>query len=89
MNKKGLFHGLLMMACCLIPILALAAFMPQLQNSASGFNWAWLFILACPLMHIFMMKGMMGHGKNHDHEESGKDIRTIEKLPDSNAEKQS
>jgi len=68
MNKKGLLHGLLMLACCLIPVLAVVAFLPQLKSSASGFNWTWLLFLACPLMHIFMMRGMHAKGEScHEH----------------------
>ncbi len=71
MRKKGIIHGLLMMACCIVPMLALLAFLPQIKNAASGFNWSWLMLLLCPLMHIFMMKGMLGkkescHGKDHE-----------------------
>jgi len=64
MNKKGLLHGLLMLACCLIPMLALFAFLPQIKSNTAGFNWSWLFFLACPLMHILMMRGMHGKGEN-------------------------
>jgi len=70
MNKKGFLHGLMMMACCIVPIIALLAFSPLLRGNGSGFNWSWLFILLCPLMHIFMMKGMMGNkGSCHGNEE--------------------
>lgn len=64
MGKKGFLHGLLMMAC-IVPMLALVAFLPQIKNAtSSGFNWSWLFLLACPLIHILIMKGM------HSNEES-------------------
>lgn len=58
MNKK---HPLIMLACCLIPLAALAAIfvfkMPA--NSVIFFG----LILLCPALHLLMMKGMM----NHDH----------------------
>lgn len=75
MKKKGFLQVLLMMACCIIPLLALVAFLPQIKNAASGFNWSWLFILACPLMHIFMMKGM--HGKGESCHDKGKENKQI------------
>lgn len=73
MKKKGLSHGLLMLVCCLVPMVALVAFLPQIRNSTSGFNWSWLIFLLCPLMHIFMMKGMHGDEKScHDNEKEDK-----------------
>lgn len=30
----------------------------------------WLLLLICPLMMIFMMKGMGGHGGGHKHQDS-------------------
>lgn len=78
MKKKGFLSGLLMMACCIVPMLALVAFLPQIKSAASGsgFNWSWLFLLACPLMHIFMMKGMHGNGEScHGKENEKKQIK--------------
>lgn len=54
----------MMMVCCLVPMLALVAFWPQIRGAAPGFNCSWLFLLACPLMHILMMKGMHGKGES-------------------------
>lgn len=58
MTKKHMF---LMLACCLIPLTALAAIsvfnLPI--NSVLYFG----VILLCPLLHFVMMRGMMGH--NH------------------------
>lgn len=84
MNKKGFLHGLLMMACCIVPMLLLVAFLPQLKtaaaNSTSGFNWTWLIILLCPLMHFFMMKGMHGKGEScHDKKEENTENAVIGK----------
>ena len=64
MNNKrhGGLHGLLMMLCCILPILALMFFLPQLKNNFAGSNLSWLFLLACPLMHILMMWGMKDKG---------------------------
>lgn len=84
MNKKGLLHGLLMMACCIFPMILLAAFLPQLKtaaaNSSSGLNWTWLILLLCPLMHILMMKGMHGMGEScHDNKKEGTKEKAIPK----------
>jgi hypothetical protein len=62
MNKK---HTLLMLACCLVPLLALGAIflfkLPVSQVLYFG------LILLCPLSHLLMMRGMM-HGEGHSHE---------------------
>lgn len=54
----GLKHMLMMFACCLAPIGAV------LLLKLSGYEGAasYLIFLVCPLMHLFMMKGM-GHKK--------------------------
>lgn len=76
MNKKGFLHGLLMMVCCLVPMLALLLFLPQIKGATSGFNWSWAFLLLCPLMHIFMMKGMHGKGDScHGNEKEAKETK--------------
>lgn len=64
MNSKT---GKIIMICVLI-FLAII-FLPKLFPNLSGNNFAWLIFLLCPLMHIFMMKGM--HNKKHDHNEHG------------------
>jgi len=67
-NKKhGRLHGWLMMLCCLAPLLALMFFAPQLKN-LGGANLSWLFLLACPIMHIGMMFFMRDKGGScHGH----------------------
>lgn len=30
-------------------------------------DWSWLLVLACPLMMVFMMFGMKGHGHGRGH----------------------
>jgi len=61
MSKK---HMLIMVACCLIPIAALAAitvFKIPVSTVVYG-----VILLVCPLSHLLMMKFMMG---GHDHQE--------------------
>jgi hypothetical protein len=60
-------HALLMLACCLIP-LALIVGLPATGLNLGGVA-PFLMLLLCPLMHIFMMRGMgHDHGK---HDEPG------------------
>lgn len=57
--NMGLKHMATMIACCVIPvavILAVLAFKVPL-----GTVGLFLLMLMCPLLHIVMMKGMMGH----------------------------
>lgn len=35
-------------------------------------EWSYLLLLICPLMMIFMMKGMGGHGHQHHDPDSAK-----------------
>ena len=42
------------------------------EHRAHLYGWLpFLFILACPLMHIFMHHGHGGHGDHSDHDASG------------------
>jgi hypothetical protein len=53
---NGLKHMLLMLVCCLAPLGALLLLNQNGYEGAAGY----LVFLLCPLMHLFMMKGM-GH----------------------------
>jgi hypothetical protein len=63
MSKK---HGLIMVACCVIAMGALAAVL--LFKVPVNNVFIVLMILICPLSH-FLMMGMMGHGE-HDHHQT-------------------
>lgn len=54
----GAKHMLLMILCCLTPI---GLFWVLNQTGYSG-NLSYLMLFLCPLMHLFMMRGMK-HGK--------------------------
>lgn len=60
MMKK---HLMIMLVCCLVPIVALGAIL-LFNLPVSSVIWIGL-ILICPLSHLFMMKFMMQD--NHDH----------------------
>lgn len=55
-------HGLLMVICCVAPMALVAAVL--LFNIPVGTVGFFAIMLACPLMHILMMRGM-GHGDQH------------------------
>lgn len=57
-----------MILCCVVPIVLAIGFLGLFKSSGS---LAWLFILLCPLMHIFMMKG---HKHNENHEKDNDDF---------------
>ncbi|HEY3290407.1 MAG TPA: DUF2933 domain-containing protein [Anaerolineae bacterium] len=62
MNKK---HALIMVACCLIPIVAFTL-ISVFKVPVSGLITIGL-ILLCPLSHLLMMKSMMpGHEGHHE-----------------------
>lgn len=75
-------HMVLMLLCCLIPI-ALFAGIRYFNIGTNGLGrYSGILFLLCPLMHIFMMKGMMGHGKDNCHGDKKQDDEI--KLEDSN-----
>ncbi|HMM21500.1 MAG TPA: DUF2933 domain-containing protein [Selenomonadales bacterium] len=53
-SGHGMKHGLMMVLCCLVP-LGLAF---GLKAMGYGTVASYLAFLMCPLMHIFMMRGM-------------------------------
>jgi hypothetical protein len=65
-DDKGILkHGLLMMLCCLLPVLIIGA-LPLIDIKGGAFTF--LIFLLCPLMHMGMMFMMRKHGdKNSCH----------------------
>ncbi len=61
-------HLLIMLLCCLIPLVAVAAVL--LFNVPFNTVLIGAMFLLCPLSHLLMMKFMMGdqhHGDEHQH----------------------
>lgn len=62
-QKRMSKHALIMILCCLIPLVILGVLW------ATGFSGNYLIlvvILLCPLLHVFMMRGMHKDA-GHDH----------------------
>ena len=55
----GLRHLAIMVACCVIPMAVLLAVF--VFNVPLGTLGLVAVLLMCPLLHIVMMRGMMGH----------------------------
>jgi len=66
MSKK---HVLIMLACCLIPLVALAAIF-VFKIPATSVIYVGILLL-CPALHLLMMRNMQGHhagqGAGTDH----------------------
>ena len=63
-EQKGMSkHTLIMVLCCLIPLAILGVLW---AIGISGSHLILGVILLCPLLHIFMMRGMHKSG-GHDH----------------------
>ena len=69
MSKK---HVLIMLACCLIPLAALAAIL-VFKIPVTGVIYFGI-ILLCPVLHLLMMRNMMGHDHT-GHSRTGRDLR--------------
>jgi len=71
-NHNGKKHGLLMLLCCLVPILAVVL-LPRLGLNLGpiGKLAPYAMFLLCPLMHIGMMIGMSKGNKKEDCHKSG------------------
>jgi len=62
LNKLFKNHTLLMVICCLLPVVALGIF---LAFGFTGRSLFFLLILLCPLSHLFLMRGHGKGEKNH------------------------
>ncbi|WP_243414639.1 hypothetical protein [Sporosalibacterium faouarense] len=72
-NGHGLKHGLMMMLCCLIPILIIAG-LPLF--GFKGSTPTWLIFLLMPLMHVGMMFSMKkGKHKDSFHDDKTKEVK--------------
>lgn len=58
----GIKHMLLMLACCLTPI----GLIWVLNQTGYSGNLSYLMLFLCPLMHLFMMRGMKHGNKESD-----------------------
>ena len=57
-------------------VLAVGGFYLLTEHTAHLFGaLPYLFLLACPLMHVFMHRGHGHHGDRHDRPRSGNDER--------------
>lgn len=55
-------HSLLMILCCVVPLVAILAL--SYFNVLSSWGYYAIFLL-CPMMHVFMHKGHTAHAKNN------------------------
>ncbi|AOY77767.1 DUF2933 domain-containing protein [Clostridium formicaceticum] len=67
-NHKGKNHGIFMLLCCLIPLVAILL-LPRLgiELGPLGRLAPYAVFLVCPLMHIGMMLFMFKENKNDCH----------------------
>lgn len=75
----GSRHGLIMLLCCLIPLAAI--FLVSVFSIPLDSLGTVALILLCPLLHIFMMKGMGGHhaqgeAECHESKQAPKQVAT-------------
>lgn len=81
-NKHQHGHGkhmILMLLGCLIPIIIIMGLRHfNIGGPILSKFPIYLMFLICPLMHLFMMKGMMGYGKDNCHGGSDKDNNELE-----------
>ncbi|MGE5619195.1 MAG: DUF2933 domain-containing protein [Sphingomonadaceae bacterium] len=60
-QHSGNRHMMIMLLCCLIPMVAV--FAVTILNIPLSSLATYALVALCPLLHIFMMKGMLGRGK--------------------------
>ena len=64
-----LWHRPLTLAWAALAVIAVFYLLREHWGHILG-GWPYLVLMLCPLMHL-----LHGHGKHHDHHESGKDRR--------------
>ena len=71
-NKIKQNHWLMMIICCIVPLIILIVAVYIFGLSSKYLFW--LVLLLCPIMHYFMMKDMhKGHsGENKDIKKDGR-----------------
>lgn len=79
MNQRSISgkHGVIMLLCCLVPLAAI--FMVSVLGISLSSLGTTALVLLCPLMHLFMMRGMGGHnhgsqGQSSCHDTQSKSI---------------
>jgi len=58
-------HGLMMLICCIVPLILLIIAINFFGLSRSYLTW--FILLLCPIMHFFMMRDMHKKGKDKCH----------------------
>lgn len=76
MNHTGKHHFWLMLLCCLIPIVALGAIF-LFTIPVNTVLLVGIFLL-CPILHLWMMKGMVGHAHGEETKRPDKAITLAE-----------
>lgn len=56
-------HFLLLIICCLAPVVIILGLTFLLKGG--GKSWFWLLVLLCPLLHIWLMKAVVGDKHSH------------------------
>ncbi|ERJ11254.1 DUF2933 domain-containing protein [Haloplasma contractile] len=67
-KHHGHNHGLMMILC----LLPMGLFMYYLYSKSTSVNespWLFAFLILCPIMHLFMMRGMHKHSGDEDVQE--------------------
>lgn len=64
-NRRGMW---LMMLACLVPMALVVLYLARGRIGSPGSLLPYAFLLLCPLMHIFMMRGMHGSGDRGCHD---------------------
>lgn len=75
-------HMLFMLLCCLIIIMIIAVLKYFNIGGQILSKFPFLMFLICPLMHLLMMLGIMGHGNNSCYGKVDKENNNLLESPD-------